>query len=224
MPIRNPGRMKWLALVFLSLIALDRARRSERYSGEAGAAVIWRQALVHRHFGAELFSTDGAPDGGARNWLFPAADFSSARRFQQGWSHDWSRDVLFAAAEKPEEQAIPPVTSDELRRVALYSVTSTKRFHYRYAAANLAWEAAKLLPRNHPQLPRLYNTTGQWLSARDPDAADRFYQAMIRRCENTPEGRRAEVQHWFLADLEPLGDLPTLPKKFRGAPARHSSP
>jgi hypothetical protein len=29
--------------------------------------------------------------------------------------------------------------------------------------------------KNHPLLPRLYNTAGHWLSIRDPEAADRFY-------------------------------------------------
>ncbi|MES2922690.1 MAG: hypothetical protein V4819_14145 [Verrucomicrobiota bacterium] len=195
-------------------IALDRARRSGRYSGEAGAAVVWRQALIHRHFGAELFSTDGAPDGGARWWSFRAADFS-ARAFQKGWSHDWSREPEYEASQKPDDLAVPSITSDELRRVARYSVASTKRFHYRHAAADLAWEAARMLPANHPLLPRLYNTPGQWLSARDPDAADRFYQAMVRRCAGTPEGRAADAKRWFLPDLEPLGDLPALPAKFR---------
>ena len=201
-------------------IALDRARRSGRYSGEAGAAVAWRQALIHRHFGAELFSTDGSPDGGARGWMFPAPDFSAARSFRIGWSWDWSREPQLAAAEKPSDQAIPSVTSDEIRRVALYAVASTQRFHYRYAAADLAWEAGRMLPKNHPLLPRLYNTAGQWLSARDPAAADRFYQAMIRRCAKSPEGQAADAKRWFLADLEPLTDLPALPAGFKKETAR----
>ena len=199
-------------------IALDRARRSGRYSGEAGAAIVWRQALIHRHFGAELFSTDGAPDSGARWWSYSAVDFS-ARNFQKGWSHDWSREPKYEASQKAGELAIPAVTADEIRRVGIYSLPGKRRFHYRYAAADLAWEAGNLLPRNHPLLPRLYNTAGQWLSARGPAAADRFYQAMVRRCAKTQEGQAADSSRWFLSDLAPLADLPALPAPFKGKPS-----
>lgn len=205
-------------------IALDRARKSDAFSGQARAAVIWRQALIHRHLGAELFSTDGAPDGGATDWNFPGTEFSTLRTQQGGWSHEWDRTPEFGPPEKPADHAIPRITLDEISRIRRYQVQPMQRFHYRYAAADLAWEAAKALPANHPLLPRLYNTAGQWLAPNDPSAADRFYQALVRRCANTPEGRTAEARHWFLADLEALGDLPALPEKFRVAPARHSSP
>lgn len=205
-------------------IALDRARRSGKNSGEAGAAILWRQALIHRHFGAELFSTDGAPDGGARSWLFGATDFSGARGFQPGWSRDDTWQSQFTASVRPGDQAIPAVTSDERRRLRLYAVASKQRFHYRYTAADLAWEAGRMLPKNHPLLPRLYNTAGQWLSPRDPMAADRFYQAMVRRCGKTPEGIAADNHRWFLADLEPLGDLPALPSSLKKESPKDSSP
>lgn len=74
-----------------------------------------------------------------------------------------------------------------------------------------------LLP-NHPSLALLYNTAGQWISADSPKAADRFYQAMVRRCGKTPEGQAADAKHWFLADLRPLGDLPALPSQFLKPP------
>lgn len=196
-------------------IELDRTRRSGRYSGEAGAAIAWRQALIHRHCGAELFSTDGAPDGGARNWMFSSIDFPTLRSFRKGWSQQWSADPPFVSSNAPGDQAIPQVTSDEIRRTRLYTVKGGKRFHYRETAADFAWEAGKMLPKNHPLLPLLYNTAGQWLAASYPEAADRFYQAMVRRCANTPEGQAAEAKRWFLADLVPLADLPQLPAKFQ---------
>jgi hypothetical protein len=71
--------------------------------------------------------------------------------------------------------------------------------------------------KNHPLLPRLYNTAGQWLSIRDPEAADRFYQAMVRRCARTPEGEAAEAKRWFLVNFQPLGDLPQPPPRFQTA-------
>lgn len=196
-------------------IALDRARRSGRYSGAAGAAVVWRQALIHRHLGAELFSTDGAPDGGARGWIFSSIDFSSIRAFRSGWTHQWASNPPFIASNAPTDLANPAVTADEIHRTSLYAVKGGKRFHYRYAAADLAWEAAQMLPKNHPLLSRLYNTAGQWLSLQDPQAADRFYQAMVRRCAKTPEGQAAETTRWFLTDLPAQKDLPALPSEFR---------
>ena len=123
-------------------IALDRARRSGRYSGAASAAVVWRQALIHRHLGAELFSTDEAPDGGAREWMFSSIDFSSIRAFRSGWTHQGSSDPPFIASNAPVDRANPAVTADEIRRTDRYAVKGGKRFHYRYAAADLAWEAA----------------------------------------------------------------------------------
>ena len=72
-----------------------------------------------------------------------------------------------------------------------------------------------MLPKNHPLLSRLYNTAGQWLSLQDPQAADRFYQAMVRRCAKTPEGQAAETTRWFLTDLPAQKDLPALPSEFR---------
>ena len=205
-------------------IALDRARRSGRFSGEAQAAVIWRQALIHRHLGAELFSTDGAPDGGAHDWNFTATPFPDIRTLSGGWSHDWSQDPPYGPAVKPEEQAVPKISADEISRAQRFSLQKLQRFHYRYTAADLAWEAAKALPANHPLLPQLYNTAGQWLSNTDPKAADRFYQAMVRRCAKTPEGQAADAKHWFLAELAALEDLPALPQEFKGDSKDHNAP
>ncbi|HEX6861977.1 MAG TPA: hypothetical protein VF414_04125, partial [Thermoanaerobaculia bacterium] len=71
-----------------------------------------------------------------------------------------------------------------------------KRFHYRYRAADLAWEAAGLLPAGEEKAGMLA-TAGSWLGARDPQAAQRFYKQLVRCCGNTELGREADELRWF---------------------------
>lgn len=210
--------------VFDHYVKIDKARRSGRYSGEKLAAITWRQALMHRHLGAELFSTDCAPDSGALDWSYSGTQFHEIRTLRAGWTYDWSQDPAYIPGIKPEDKAIPEVTTDEVARMKKYSVRPMLRFHYRYTAADLAWQATRLLPPNHPDLTRMYNTAGQWISTRDPKAADRFYQAMVRRCAKTPEGRAADAKRWFLTDLAPLEDLPSLPAALVPPPHTAANP
>jgi len=196
-------------------VTLDTAAHDQTLSAQARAAIVWRQARIHRHWGAELFSTDTSPDGGIHGWDFEVTDLANVRSFQDGWSLDWEAESSpYAPAEFPGERAIPIISRDEARRVESHPLPNTGRFHYRYVAADLAWEAAKLLPDNDPQLAPLYNTAGQWISGRDPEAADRFYQAMVKRCKETDLGRAADKKRWFLQELEPLGELSGLPESL----------
>jgi tetratricopeptide (TPR) repeat protein len=71
------------------------------------------------------------------------------------------------------------------------------RFHYRYRAAELAWEAATQMPDNTDETARILCEAGSWLKDRDPPAADRFYKALVRRCGDTPLGQEAERCRWF---------------------------
>lgn len=189
-------------------VKLDKARTSGRYSGSALAAITWNQARMHRELGSTLFGTDSAPDGGALGYYFPSTRFHEGRVLRAGWKRDWSEGPAYVAGTKPEEKAVPQVTTDEVARIRKNSATPMMRYHYRYTAADLAWEAAKSLPPNHPHLAPMYNTAGQWISLRDPKAADRFYQAMVRRCSKTGEGKAADEKRWFLTDVNELEDLP----------------
>ena len=197
-------------------LQLDIAWHDEQQPAEARAAIGWQLARIHRHWGAELFSTDTAPDGGIHGWDFEATDLAHIRSFADGWALDWEQESSpYSPSEFPQDQAIPIISRDELRRVEKHPLPNTNRFHYRYVAAQLAWEAASLLPDNHPQLALLYNTAGQWLAARDPQAADRFYQAMVKRCKETDQGKAADTKRWFLQELEPLNELPGFPEALR---------
>ncbi len=67
------------------------------------------------------------------------------------------------------------------------------RFHYRYEAADHAWDAAD----QSDQTARVLCVAGSWLKDRDPQAADRFYKALVRRCGKTQLGREADKLRWF---------------------------
>jgi hypothetical protein len=43
-------------------------------------------------------------------------------------------------------------------------------------------------------------------------AADRFYQAMVRRCKLTEMGQAADKKRWFIQDAESLEELPGMPQ------------
>jgi hypothetical protein len=45
---------------------------------------------------------------------------------------------------------------------------------------------------------------GVWLKNRDPDTADIFYKALVRRCRKTALGREADLRRWF-PDLDENG-------------------
>jgi LysM repeat protein len=74
------------------------------------------------------------------------------------------------------DAAIALVASeDEVSRASRHNADPEKRFHYRYQAAALAWEAAKLMPNNFEDATSMLCTAGGWLNNRDSQAADAFY-------------------------------------------------
>ncbi len=90
-----------------------------------------------------------------------------------------------------------PAQKDELQRVANSAADPNIRFHYRYIAADLAWDAAKLMPDNSDLTATTLIEAGGWIKAQDPKAADRFYKALVTRCSTTDYGREADRLRWF---------------------------
>ena len=86
------------------------------------------------------------------------------------------------------ENRLAPVTED---------VQPPVRFHYRYRAAALAWEAARMMPDNSEETARVLCEAGSWLKDRDPAAADRFYKTLVIRCRRTRLGQEADRLRWF---------------------------
>lgn len=66
-----------------------------------------------------------------------------------------------------------------------------------YAAAELFWQAAALLPDNDPTTAKALYDGGMLLENKDPKAADRFYKALVRRNPNLLIAQQADELRWF---------------------------
>jgi tetratricopeptide (TPR) repeat protein len=104
------------------------------------------------------------------------------------------------------DEFVPPVTKSEKERLKKHSVPAIRRYYSIYLSADLGWRAAALMPDNDEQTARILNQAGNWLKARDDGAADRFYQAIERRCAKTDLGKEAIKRRWFVPVEEQAND------------------
>jgi tetratricopeptide (TPR) repeat protein len=63
--------------------------------------------------------------------------------------------------------------------------------------ANYMWQAAQLLPDNDPLCAQALFLGGSYLKYHNPNEADRFYKAFIRRNPNLEIARQANQMRWF---------------------------
>lgn len=115
------------------------------------AETLFRAAKLARESGMEILGFELAPDGATYGGMYEASDFS------------------------PETQDKKFVGSDEAQRFSASAAQPAQRFHYRYVAAELANQAADLVPaRSQAFAAMLCSATG-WLVGRDVPAARRYY-------------------------------------------------
>jgi hypothetical protein len=143
------------------------------------ATNLFNAATLLRTNGLELIGTELAPD-----WFIHAGEFD------YGGATVETRSSLATT-----ELTRPSV--EEVRRAEQHHPSINERFHYRYVAADLAWQAAALSPDNDERTALMLWTGGTWLKNRDPEGADRFYKALVRRCRRTPLGEAADRLRWF---------------------------
>ena len=152
---------------------LEAGRDDKRPAAERGRE-LFQAACLTRKQGMALTGTEVEPD-----WTLVEGEYDVA---------EWTF--------KSRENRFLRQTPDEAARVEQNRASPWKRFHYRYRAADLAWEAADLLPAGEEKAEMLA-TAGSWLGARDPEAAERFYKLLVRCCGNTELGREADELRWF---------------------------
>lgn len=141
----------------------------------ARAAALWSAARTAREWGLGLLSTEVDPD-----WHYVEGTFD-----------------LGTASRAGIKAKLTAPSASELAREAVHCAGDERRWHYRYVAAELAWEAAALLPDQATGTARILCEAGSWIKDRDPKAADRFYKALVIRCGTTDLGREADRKRWF---------------------------
>ncbi|MDM8005720.1 MAG: hypothetical protein QUV05_06160 [Phycisphaerae bacterium] len=167
---------KWRE-VFDNYMTALRAGHDTGKSKEHRAESLMEAAAIARWDGMDLLGTELEPD----------------------WSSLQGSFEMEAASEVRAEAGgakVVPSSTDERRRLRQH-VEPRKRWHYRYIAADLAWQAAELMPNESEETARLLCEAGSWIKARDPKAADRFYKALVRRCGKTELGKKADKLRWF---------------------------
>jgi len=177
---------------FDELVAALDAGWNESLPAAQRAPALFAAAKIARANGMELLGTELAPD-----WHINDGDFDEGLTWQVR-----ATNSLAAAANV--------ASPEEIRRAAGSTADPEARFHYRYQASFLAWEAAKLMPDNADETARVLCAAGTWLKGRDPETADLFYKALVRRCRSTAIGAQADRMRWF-----PVLDAEGNPKPYR---------
>jgi hypothetical protein len=91
------------------------------------------------------------------------------------------------------------VMEEVQRRLTKYWPISDGRpyRHGNYVASEYDWRAARLLPDNDLRTAQALWQGGKTIAPHDPQAADRFYKALVLRCSQLPIGQEAERTRWF---------------------------
>jgi hypothetical protein len=113
-------------------------------------------------------------------------------------------DPDYKKGEKPKTiTLVLPMSTEEKKRFATTTPPPLGKNPYRFDAPDLAWRAALLMPDGKEETADVLNTAGNWLKNINEKAADRFYQAIERRCSKTVIGKDCVKKHWFSGEEGP---------------------
>jgi len=167
------------------------------------ADALWKAARMARYRGLDLFGTEDEPDWAWAGGSFQLDPASKVRSLPTGAADRSAKAAAVSSERSPDafkealEAKVNLSSPDERQRLQSHGVRPEKRFHYRYFAADLAWDAAALMPDGSGTTAQVLCEAGTWLKDRDPKEADRFYKALVRRCRTTALGSEAETTRWF---------------------------
>lgn len=153
------------------------ARREDSVQRGPGRSVGWSRLRSAVRAGVWVPAGDAEPEATAGWW---------AGRLVEG---DQSEAVWRARPGLPR--------ADELERLRRHRGEWAVEQSRAFRAAGLAWEGAALMEDGSDELARRLCVAGTWIALRDPQRADRFYQALVQRCGDTAIGQRAAAMRWL---------------------------
>lgn len=128
------------------------------------ADALFQLAQLTRQHGLELLGYEGAPD----------------------YQVFYGQYEFYQAADEPAP--LWPLPAAEQQRLAQTAAVPDKRFHYRYIAADLAAQSAKLWPHNSQAYAASLCAATTWLINRDPEIARQYYQLYLQHGAYVPWG------------------------------------
>jgi hypothetical protein len=168
------------------------------------ARALFHAAWIARYDGMELMGTEVGPDGRTFGGDFGVDDLAMVRLTGKPHATE-DREEGDDARPRPVTFALP-VSAEEKKRLAATKLNPELRYHYRHVAAGLAWKAAGLMPDGAEETADVLNTAGSWIKDKHEKPADRFYQAIERRCSKTEIGKESVKKHWFVPMRGPWSD------------------
>lgn len=172
-----------------------RRSKDTRLSSKERGEALWTAAQIERRLGMELFGYEDAPDYTSCGGVFRHYPFHERRKTAL-WRYDWD-PTPETRTETLRYTPVLPATADEIWCARHYGPRIDRRFHYRYLAADLAWQSARLLPDDSEQTAHVLATAGIWLKTNAPKSADRFYKALVNRNPSIPLAQEADQMRWF---------------------------
>jgi hypothetical protein len=163
---------------FDSLVAALHIAHDQSLPKTERAVAFYAAAWLTRTNGLEIYGTEAAPDWSVDGGSYDRAGISADSRTNEGF------------------RILAP-TQDEMVRARQHAPYPDLRFHYRYLAAELAWQAGELMPDNSDDTARVLCIGGSWIKYLNPAKADPIYKSLVRRCRQTAIGKQADSMRWF---------------------------
>lgn len=151
------------------------------------ARSLFTAAQIARKKGMELLGTEVAPDWAVERGEYDLGAYDGARAFRMDGKRQWDEPDL-TAPHPLAKLRNSLMSADEQARVARNQPTHAQRFHYREAAADLAEDAAHLVPRRSQAYFALLCTAARYVANTNPDRMQRLWTDYVHNGAVISEG------------------------------------